>query len=70
MQEQFVAVADDLSQQVAICRIRLRRCEGGRFRRKLREDAKFGNGRENTVFLCRTRVRFVAAKRNSSHLIP
>jgi hypothetical protein len=68
IQEQFVAAADDLSQQVAICRIRLRRWDGGRFRRKLREDAKFGNVRKNTVLICRTKVRFVAAKRNSSHL--
>jgi hypothetical protein len=38
----FVAAADDSSQQVGICRIRLRDCEGRCCRRKHPEDAKFG----------------------------
>ena len=60
IQEQFVAAADDLSQQVAICHIRLRRCEGG---------AVFGASFEKTpssVTGAKIRFSYVARKCDSS----
>src|ERR1700730_2721783 len=46
-------------EQVAICRIQLRRCEGGWCRRKPREYAKFGKG-------AKIRFSYVAAECDSS----